>query len=176
MSLAIADIASLPFRLEKEKSAGIALFNTKKYIIDENPLEHFCVYTLPYFPQTQEVLLGHHKKADKWLVPGGHIDPKETITQTAVREVKEELGLTITSTAISQPFFVDITNIISKPPRQCKTHYSIWVYFSSDKNTYTLDPSEFYESGWFPLIDAVEKTTDQANKDALRKFTKMMHM
>ena len=42
-----------------------------------------------------KVLLIHHKKFDKWLPPGGHIDPNETPDQAAIREVKEETGLSI---------------------------------------------------------------------------------
>lgn len=34
-------------------------------------------------------------RAGEWEVPGGHVDPGETATQAAVREVKEEVGLDV---------------------------------------------------------------------------------
>ena len=40
-----------------------------------------------------KILLMHHTKLDKWLFPGGHIDPNETPDKAIVREVKEETGL-----------------------------------------------------------------------------------
>jgi len=43
--------------------------------------------------KNQKVLLMHHKKLDKWLFPGGHIDSNETSDVAVVREVKEETGL-----------------------------------------------------------------------------------
>src|SRR3989344_4657964 len=42
-----------------------------------------------------KILLMHHKKLDKWLFPGGHIDPNETPDGAILREVKEETGLNL---------------------------------------------------------------------------------
>lgn len=39
------------------------------------------------------VLLHRHKRLDRWLQPGGHIDVGETPWQAAVRETVEETGL-----------------------------------------------------------------------------------
>jgi ADP-ribose pyrophosphatase YjhB (NUDIX family) len=41
------------------------------------------------------VLLHHHAKLDKWLPPGGHIEPNELPDEAAIREVHEETGLEI---------------------------------------------------------------------------------
>ena len=42
------------------------------------------------------VLLHFHKKLDRWLPPGGHIEPNELPDEAAVREVLEETGVTCT--------------------------------------------------------------------------------
>ncbi|MCB9802831.1 NUDIX domain-containing protein [Candidatus Nomurabacteria bacterium] len=39
------------------------------------------------------VLLMLHTKLNKWLFPGGHIEPNESPDQAVIREVKEEAGL-----------------------------------------------------------------------------------
>lgn len=39
-----------------------------------------------------KVLLILHKKLNKWLPPGGHLDPNETPSDAAKREVLEETG------------------------------------------------------------------------------------
>ncbi|MBA3722025.1 MAG: NUDIX domain-containing protein [Parachlamydiaceae bacterium] len=53
-------------------------FTSSVYIIDED-----------------RVLLIYHKKFQKWLSPGGHIESDETPPEAARREVLEETGLEI---------------------------------------------------------------------------------
>ncbi len=55
-------------------------FSASVYILDE---------------EKQQVLLLFHKKMQKWLPAGGHIDPNETPPEAAIREAKEETGLEI---------------------------------------------------------------------------------
>jgi 8-oxo-dGTP pyrophosphatase MutT (NUDIX family) len=44
-------------------------------------------------PQREAVLLVHHRRLDRWLLPGGHVDPEDqAIWHTARREVIEETG------------------------------------------------------------------------------------
>lgn len=40
-----------------------------------------------------KVLLIHHKKLDRWLAPGGHVELDEDTDQALSRELKEETGL-----------------------------------------------------------------------------------
>jgi 8-oxo-dGTP pyrophosphatase MutT (NUDIX family) len=42
-----------------------------------------------------KVLLVHHRKLDKWLPLGGHIELEEDPEQAALREAKEESGLDV---------------------------------------------------------------------------------
>ncbi len=42
-----------------------------------------------------EVLLLWHRKLQRWLPPGGHIEPNELPDEAAVREVAEETGIAV---------------------------------------------------------------------------------
>ena len=42
-----------------------------------------------------KTLLLWHRKLEAWLPPGGHIEPNELPEEAAIREVKEETGLTV---------------------------------------------------------------------------------
>ncbi|MCH9627196.1 MAG: hypothetical protein S4CHLAM2_08310 [Chlamydiales bacterium] len=48
-----------------------------------------------YIIENQHVLLVYHKKLQKWLPPGGHLEPNELPPEGALREAKEETGLEI---------------------------------------------------------------------------------
>lgn len=50
-----------------------------------------CIIHIP----SREVLLLHHKSLNKWLLPGGHVDPTDnTLAEVALREIEEETCLT----------------------------------------------------------------------------------
>lgn len=65
-------------------------------------MRHFCASAYIINPENKKVLLVRHKKYNKWLQPGGHIEENETPEEAAVREVYEETG--IKSTLIGEHF------------------------------------------------------------------------
>lgn len=56
---------------------------------------HFTASAMILCARTGRVLLVHHNTMNLWVFPGGHIDPDEAPHETAVREAREETGLTI---------------------------------------------------------------------------------
>jgi len=48
-----------------------------------------------YILHNEKVLLIYHKKLQKWLPPGGHLEENETPPEAAMRETLEESGLEI---------------------------------------------------------------------------------
>ncbi len=48
-----------------------------------------------YIVQGNNVLLHFHKKLNKWLPPGGHVENNELPDEAAIREVEEETGLKV---------------------------------------------------------------------------------
>lgn len=53
------------------------------------------------------VLLHFHQKLDRWLPPGGHIEPNELPDDAAVREVMEETGVACTLTGGTRMHYDD---------------------------------------------------------------------
>src|SRR5262249_11388560 len=48
-----------------------------------------------YIFEYPRVLLIHHRKFNKWLPPGGHLEPNELPSEGVCREALEETGLEI---------------------------------------------------------------------------------
>ncbi|PIR54531.1 DNA mismatch repair protein MutT, partial [Candidatus Peregrinibacteria bacterium CG10_big_fil_rev_8_21_14_0_10_42_8] len=57
-------------------------------------LRHFTATAFIVDSQKRTLLLWH-KRLQRWMPPGGHIDPNETPEETAARECKEETGLDV---------------------------------------------------------------------------------
>ncbi|MGH2460200.1 MAG: NUDIX hydrolase [Chloroflexota bacterium] len=64
---------------------------------DSNPpatiSRDFTVAT--FIVHERRVLLLWHRKIQKWLPPGGHLEPNELPDEAATREVREETGLSV---------------------------------------------------------------------------------
>jgi len=107
------------------------------------------IHTLPgQFDHTVEVfivcdnkvLIRKHDKYDMWLAVGGHIELDEDPNQTALREVKEEVGLDITLFRVrTLPASTDTTTELIPPiflnkHRISDMHSHVtYTYFASSK-------------------------------------------
>src|SRR5713101_3389833 len=110
--------------------------------------------------QNGRVLLIHHRKLEKWLPLGGHIELDEDPEQAALREVKEESGLDVEllgerppttgagTRALIAPRFLDIHRITD-------THEHIgMIYWARPRNgTLTLSPTEHHDIRWCSAQD-----------------------
>lgn len=88
-----------------------------------------------YLVDKKKFLLVFHKKHQKWLPPGGHLEDNETPPETARREVREETGLEIefilqenlwikewNSQTIERPYCVLLENIPQTPKEPVHQH------------------------------------------------------
>lgn len=57
---------------------------------------HFCATACIVDKENKSILFIHHKKLNKWLFVGGHIEENEDPETAICREVKEETNLDIT--------------------------------------------------------------------------------
>ena len=103
----------------------------------------------------KRVLLIHHRKLDKWLPLGGHIELEEDPEQAALREAREESGFEVeligerpptteTGTrALIAPRFLDIHRI-------SETHEHIgMIYWAHPKHgAMTLAEAEHHDIRW----------------------------
>src|SRR5256885_4039333 len=107
-----------------------------------------------------KVLLIHHRKLDKWLPLGGHIELEEDPEQAALREAREESGFEVEllgerppttgsgTRALLAPRFLDIHRITD-------THEHIgMIYWARPKNgKMALAAEEHHDIRWCSRAD-----------------------
>jgi len=57
-------------------------------------VKHFTATAVVHDPRGR-VLLVYHNKFDRWMCPGGHVEPGELPDEAVLREVLEETGLRV---------------------------------------------------------------------------------
>jgi 8-oxo-dGTP pyrophosphatase MutT (NUDIX family) len=119
------------------------------------------------------VLLAHHRRLDRWLPLGGHIELDEDPEQAALREVREESGLDIEllgerppttgpgTRALIAPRFLDIHRITD-------THEHIGlIYWARPRGgELTLADAEHHQIRWLAgdELDALQPAASEAVK------------
>ena len=115
----------------------------------------FCV-TVYVIDDQKRFLLLHHRKLNKWVPPGGKIDPHETPDEAAVRECFEETGLEIeligettpVEGGLMKPYGVQHNVII---PGE-KDHVDlIYLAKQSSQKELTISEREAYDIGWYTI-------------------------
>ena len=125
-----------------------------------------------------KVLLIHHRRLDKWLPLGGHIELDEDPEIAALREAKEESGLDVDligerppttepgTRALIAPRFLDIHRITD-------THEHIgMIYWARPKNgQVTLSADEHHDIRWSSAagLDTLQPPMSNAVKWYCRK-------
>ncbi len=125
-------------------------------------------------PDGEHVLLIHHKKLDRWLQPGGHVDATDkTVADTALREATEECGLS-GLTLLSNLFFdVDVHEIPERGHEPTHFHYDLRFVFRAESMAVDANLLEVKNSRWVPLLDLIGEGTEQSIRRMAMKTMEM---
>jgi 8-oxo-dGTP pyrophosphatase MutT (NUDIX family) len=141
--------------------------------------------TCGFLIHSNKVLLIHHKKLNKWIPPGGHIEENETPDEALKRELKEELGLDVEILnrndipiggdmveQLAAQFYVNVHNVGDHnhccfyylcEPKDPKNHKNL--------EQLTINKSELKDLGWFSAEElGQKKIPDNIRNIALKAF------
>jgi 8-oxo-dGTP pyrophosphatase MutT (NUDIX family) len=111
----------------------------------------------------ERAILVHHKKLNKWLQPGGHIDDAdESVEGAALREAREETGLAQLEIVRADDvaiYDVDVHAIPARGDEPAHFHYDIRFRFVSPNDRMTLNRDESNALQWFKQRDIAADTT-----------------
>lgn len=113
-------------------------------------------------PKAGKVLLLHHAKLNRWLQPGGHADGEYDLAAVALREAREESGLSSLALASVQIFDIDIHLI---PERGCDPpheHFDVRFVITASSAEEPTISDESHAAAWFSL-DTLESVTSDGS-------------
>jgi len=91
---------------------------------------HLTATGLVLAPDGERVLLVHHKRLDRWLLPGGHIEPEDpTPAEAARREVIEETGVSLAARGGAELVGIDVHGIPPKGAEPYHLHHDLIFFF-----------------------------------------------
>ncbi len=109
-----------------------------------------------------EMLLLKHKYGGHWSFPKGHVEEGETEVQTALREVKEETGLSI-------ELFDGFRQSVEYFPKPNVRKQVVYFFgYTHDGNT-KMQEEEISEIRWVPFVDAHKVVTFRNDKFLINK-------
>ena len=117
----------------------------------ENPRGHITASAWVLSSDQTETLLVHHRKLNRWLQPGGHIEGDQTVFDAALREAREESGLTNLRSLSEAIFDVDIHPIPARPEFPAHQHLDIRYVFVADRTELLRCSPESHAVQWWPL-------------------------
>lgn len=101
-----------------------------------------------------KVLLVLHAKLGRWLQPGGHADGEENVINVALREAREETGLSTLTLLSPSVFDVDIHPIPARTDFPAHDHYDVRFLFRASDGDPLIISEESTDLKWFSLEDA----------------------
>lgn len=110
-------------------------------------------------------LIKSRRWADKWLIPGGHIEFGEKMEDATRREVKEETGLDISNIE-----FFDVGEGIFPPEFHKKKHFIYLHFMAQARDNIIRLNDEAEEYLWIKPKEALELDLVESVRPLLQKY------
>lgn len=163
-------------RYAKVFPADAAVVARIRRLVDDRPdcllrtceIGHVTASALVLSPDRSSCLLTHHKKLERWLQLGGHVDGEPQPHRSALREVIEESGFTqlvfFGDEAEPLPFDLDVHSIPARPGEPEHEHHDFrYLLIATAKQTIQVS-EESHDVRWFGLdeIAALSEPKDES--------------
>jgi 8-oxo-dGTP pyrophosphatase MutT (NUDIX family) len=117
----------------------------------------------------RRVLLTHHRKLDKWLQPGGHADGDPDLLAVALREAREETGLTRLRAVSPEVFDVDRHRIPPRGDTPGHWHLDLRFLVEADPEEILIVSDESHDLAWVNLARVAALNPEESMLRMVRK-------
>ena len=125
-------------------------------------------------PASRKLLLHHHRRLDRWLQMGGHLDAKEMPAAAALREGREESGLADLVLLVPGIFDLDVHLIPAHGDDPAHFHYDIRYVAATRTPKAIAVSAESKELAWFALDAAEKAMAEEASTRAVEKIRRLI--
>ena len=131
----------------------------------ENKLAHMTASAWVVNPGRDRVLMAYHNIYKSWSWLGGHADGECDLLAVALREVGEESGIARVRPIFPRPYSVESLTVDGHMKRgeyvSSHLHLNVTYLLEADDGAQTaIKPDENSAVGWFPLEEAVSKSSE----------------
>ena len=120
-------------------------------------------------PDRTRTLLTHHHKLDKWQQLGGHADGDPDLLAVALREAREESGLTRLRVVVAAIFDLDRHSIPARKSDPEHYHYDLRFMIEADPAEPLTISSESKDLAWVEIARVTALNPEESMARMVRK-------
>lgn len=126
----------------------------------ENGMAHFTASAWVMSMDHRKVLMAFHKIFQSWAWLGGHVDGEKDLLQTALREVREESGVTHVKPLRTDIFSLEILPVAGhwKKGKYVSSHLHLnvtYLLMADEREPLRRKPDENTQVAWFSPDEAL---------------------
>ncbi len=122
-----------------------------------------------------QVVLVRPVGRDSWVLPKGHVEPGETVTEAALREAREETGIEV---SLSEPLG-EVSYVFSQRERDDgkpitifkRVHFYLMGY---EGGALSDHDNEIAEAQWIDLSEALHLVTHDTERELLSRARQIL--
>ncbi len=135
-------------------------------------------------PDRRRCLLTHHRKLDRWLQLGGHADGQTLVEEVALREAREESGMTgfdfVPIAGALLPLDLDVHQIPARFDAEGRMiedsheHHDVRFLLVAHAGQTIAASDESHEIGWFTSEEVLQLTNEHSVLRMLYKAAELL--
>jgi 8-oxo-dGTP pyrophosphatase MutT (NUDIX family) len=124
-------------------------------------------------PARTRCVLLHHRKLERWLQLGGHVDGDPDVRRAALREAREESGLRTLRALGEQIYDIDVHRIPERGAEPAHEHYDLRFALEADPREPLVSNEESHDVRWIALTELARYAVDESVLRLARKTARL---